>query len=825
MSDTPDPRPLSSTYRLQLHADFTFAAAARVVPYLADLGVSHLYLSPVLTAVPGSQHGYDVVDHSRVSAELGGRSGLVELSSVCRAHGLGIVVDVVPNHMALVAPLWRNAQVWEVLRDGRFAAHAHWFDIDWDALDGRIGLPVLGDTLNRVIAGGALSLDTGRGDEGPAAGQPVIRYHEHVWPVAPGTWQDGDEVGAVVQRQHYLLASWREGGEFLNYRRFFEVDGLIGVRVEEPDVFEATHRTLLDLHHAGVIDGLRIDHPDGLADPAAYLDTLAGHLRPGAPVWVEKILERGETLPTEWACAGTTGYDANAVLTIALIDPVSADEVGRSWAWAGGTPWVDDVADLTKREAVQDLLVPEVSRLLRLATRVLPDADEDELRVALTELLVAVDVYRAYVRPGEEPAEDSRERLHEAIERAVAAAPETAETITELGRVLGDPDAGSADPAAAYDLVVRFQQTTGPVMAKGIEDTALYRWHRMVALNEVGGHPSQGRKPSTQPMVTWAQRQAEHWPRGMTALSTHDTKRSEDVRARVLAVSGDAAAWDQATRAAVTEAVDNGVDAPTAHLVMQTLVGVGEISADRLEAYLTKALREARLHTTWIEPETDYEARVIDIGHRAQHDGELHDAIAAAVAGSVGAIRTLVLSQKLLQLTLPGVPDTYQGSELADLSLVDPDNRRPVDYGARRSALGRLDDRLDPRGLSEEKLLVTARTLRLRLRLPEAFGPGASYVPLEGGPHLLGHLRGHRVAALAVRAPHSLAVGEVGEMDEMDKVDEVDGFGDHRVDLPAGTWFDELTGRRVQVEASGLPLAEVFVDAPVALLVREEDPR
>ncbi len=812
MNDTPDPRPLSATYRLQLHADFTFADAARVVPYLADLGVSHLYLSPILSAVPGSQHGYDVLDHSQVSAELGGRDGLVELSSVCRAHGLGVVVDIVPNHMALVAPLWRNTQVWEVLRDGPSAAHAHWFDIDWDALDGRLGLPVLGDTLNRVIASGQLSLDVGERHEGPAAGHPVIRYHDHVWPVASGTWREGDEAGAVVQRQHYLLTSWREGGEFLNYRRFFEVDSLIGVRVEESDVFEATHRTILDLHHAGVIDGLRIDHPDGLADPAAYLDMLADHLRPGTPVWVEKILERGEVLPTDWSCAGTTGYDANAVLTIALIDPAGADEVGRSWAWAGGTPWVDDVAELTKREAVEDLLVPEVSRLHRLATAVLPEHDSDDVRVALSELLVAVDVYRAYVRPGHEPAPEDLQRLHEAVERAVTAAPTVAEAITSLGRVLGSPDAGSADPGAAYDLAVRFQQTTGPVMAKGVEDTALYRWHRMVALNEVGGHPSQGRRPGAEPLYAWARHQGEHWPRGMTALSTHDTKRSEDVRARVLAVSGDTAAWDKATRAAVATAIDHGVDAPTGHLVMQTLVGAGDISAERLEAYLTKALREAKLHTTWIEPETDYEARVQQIGREGLTTGSLHDAVAAAVAGSddIEAIRTLVLTQKLLQLTLPGVPDTYQGTELVDLSLVDPDNRRAVDYVARVAALGRIDDGIDPQTLSEEKLLVTARTLRVRLHLPEAFGPGASYLPLDGGPHLLGHLRGGRVAALAVRAPHSLAP---------------DGFGDHRVDLPAGTWLDELTGRKVEVQPGGLRVADALSAAPVALLVLEENHR
>nr|WP_269813376.1 malto-oligosyltrehalose synthase [Ornithinimicrobium sediminis] len=800
---TSNAHPVSSTYRLQLHSGFTFDHAAAVVPYLAELGVSHVYLSPVLTAVPGSLHGYDVVDHTQVNPELGGREGLLRLSAVCREHGLGLVVDIVPNHMALVAPLWRNAPVWEVLRDGRSAARAHWFDVDWDALDGCFGLPVLGEPFEEALAAGDLTLDTGRADEGPAAGRPVVRYHEHVFPVAPGS-AEGEDVSAVLARQHYRLASWREADDVLNYRRFFEVDGLIGVRVEETDVFEATHRTLLELHHGGVLDGLRIDHPDGLADPVGYLEMLADRLRPGTPVWVEKILEHGEQLPADWRCAGTTGYDANAALMTALLDPASAEEVTDAWAWAGGTPDLADVVETAKRDAVEELLTPEVTRLHRVASRVLPGEDPDALRVALRELLVAVDVYRAYLRPARRPAPEAAQRLRDAVDRACRTAPDVAGTITALGEVLGDPDAGNHDPAAAYDLAVRFQQTTGPVMAKGIEDTAFYRWHRLSALNEVGADPAAGLQPSVEPLHAWARHQAAHWPRGMTTLSTHDTKRSEDVRARLIAIAGDGKAWERVSRRAV-EAAD-WTDPQTAVLVAQTLLGVGEISEERIEAYLTKALREAKLHTTWVDPHADYEAKVIEVAHAARTSGPLHDAVAAAEWGSRRAIRTVVLAQKLLQLTLPGVPDTYQGTEVVDLSLVDPDNRRPVDYTRRQAALRRLDEGHDPQTLDEEKLLVVARTLRLRARMPEAFGAEGSYRPLQGGPHLLGHLRGDTVAALAVRAPHSLAV---------------DGFGEHLVDLPAGSWHDELTGRTVEVDEAGLPVAEAFTEAPVALLVRE----
>ena len=298
---TAERRPLTATYRMQLHAGFTCDDALAVLPYVDALGVSHVYLSPVLTAVPGSEHGYDVLDHTAVNPEIGGREALERLSAAAHERGMGLVVDVVPNHMALVAPLWRNAPLWQVLREGRESERAHWFDVDWDHLGGRFGLPVLGQPLEEVLAAGEITVGTGRDDEGPAAGQPVARYYEHVLPLAAGSEGLADDLPALLEAQHWQLGYWKDSADVLNYRRFFEVDQLVGVRVEEEDVFEATHAELLDLHHQGVVDGFRIDHPDGLADPAGYLAMLRERVRTGTPVWVEKILVGPELLPASCA--------------------------------------------------------------------------------------------------------------------------------------------------------------------------------------------------------------------------------------------------------------------------------------------------------------------------------------------------------------------------------------------------------------------------------------------------------------------------------------------------------------------------------------------
>ena len=789
---------MTATYRLQLHAGFTFADAERVAPYLGELGVTHLYLSPVLQAAPGSQHGYDVLDHTRVNSELGGAEGLERLAETARAHGLGLVVDVVPNHMALIAPESANAPLWDVLRHGRTAAHAHWFDVDWDALDGRFGLPVLWEPLADVLAGGDLRL-------GEENGEQVLRYHDHVFPVADGTWDGRDaDVAAVLGRQHYVLAGWRERDDVLNYRRFFDVDGLVAVRVEEPDVFDATHALLLDLNQRGVVEGFRIDHPDGLADPAGYLSRLRAAVRPGTAIWVEKILEHGEVLP-DWACDGTTGYDAAVAVAGALTDGATAAALTEAWEETGGEPSLEASVDAAKRLVVDQVLVPEHRRLLRRATEALPDVDRDRLDAAVAELLVSCRVYRAYVTPGEPATGLAAQRLAAALDLATTHRPD----LTEELRALHDLAAGrgdAADTPAGRDVAVRLQQTWGPVMAKGIEDTAFYRWHRQVGLNEVGGDPGLLDTGSPDLLHAWATHQQERWPLGMTTLSTHDTKRSEDVRARLTALSGDAESWQRLSDAFHEAADERQVDRPTAHLVWQTLAGVGPIDDERLSGYLTKAMREAKQRTSWLDPDPDHEKAVLELAREAASGrGTLGALVRTAVDHRADAVRAAVLGQKLLQLTLPGVPDTYQGCELVDLSLVDPDNRRPVDYEERQERLTWLREGGRPRDLSDEKLLVTWTALTVRKEEREAFGDGGGYTPLQASSrHLVGFLRGREVAVLATRAPQRLeAVG---------------GWGGSTVRLPEGLWRDELTGTLHGGDEN--TCADLFAAMPVALLRR-----
>ncbi len=735
-----------------------------------------------------------------MSADLGGRDGLERLAVAAHGKGLGLVVDVVPNHMALVAPEHLNAPLWETLRLGRDATTAHWFDVDWEHTGGRFPLPLLGDPLDDVLGRGELVLDRHEG-------QPVVRYFDHVFPLAPGTAPAaaGTDIAEVLARQHYLLASWRDKNEVLAYRRFFDVDTLVAVRVELPDVFDATHALLVELHAEGVVDGFRIDHPDGLADPEDYLDRLADATG-DAWVVVEKILEGDETLPTTWRCAGSTGYDALRALQQALVPP-TRDALDAVWADAGGVSGdLEGVEHRAKREVVDNLLQPELRRLVRVALRAAADAgervDPARLAEALTELLVQVDVYRCYVRPGHPVDSASASRLGAAAERAHAARRDLTAELTLLERLLFD---SMTDSPAGRDLVVRFQQTCGPVMAKGVEDTTFYRWHELVGLAEVGGDPSALDDPSVAQLHGWGERQSVEHPAGMTTLSTHDTKRSEDVRARLLAAAGDPAEW-RAAWEPVRDAADRlGVDRPTAYLVLQTLVGAWPIDQQRLAGYLTKATREAKRRTTWIDPAEEYEARVLDLARLAVEDETLRTAVTGLVEASEHATRATVLGQKLLQLTLPGVPDVYQGCEVVDLSLVDPDNRRPVDHDALARRLARLDAGGAPHDLDDEKLLVTSRALALRRQAAMYAGTSGSrpdYEPLRGtGPHLIGFRYGSTVT-LVTRWPSRLTAAG--------------GWGEATVLLPDGDWLDHLVRR--PVTGGAVRVADLFADLPVALL-------
>src|SRR3954470_14110412 len=780
------PRPLTATYRLQLRREFGFRDAAAVVPYLADLGVSHVYCSPVLTATPGSAHGYDVVDHSRLSPELGGDEGWAELAAACRAHGLGIVVDIVPNHMAVPTPESLNAALWDVLRNGRGSAYAAWFDIDWDSQHGRLLMPVLGDTVEDCLARDEITVD---------AAAEVLRYFDHELPLAPDTSVLDQDLPALLAGQHYRLAYWRVAGEELNYRRFFDVTSLIGVRVELPDVFDATHTRLLELIRSGEVDGLRIDHPDGLADPGGYLDRLRS-ASGGSWTVVEKILERGEVLPASWACDGTTGYDALAAVSGVLIDPDAGKALTEVYVEATGEePDFATVVATAKRQVVDQLFQAEIRRLVRelrlpaleeLVPRTLSD---DELHAAVAELLVWFDVYRAY--PGDAP---SAERVDAAVARATSAAPHLEPALSILSPLL------HRETAPAEPFAVRFEQTTGPAMAKGVEDTAFYRYFRLTALNEVGGDPGHV-GTSVDEWHAHCARLAADWPRSLTTLTTHDTKRSEDVRARLLVLAEIPDEWALAVERWRSTARAQSPDANTDYLFWQTLVGAHPITAERLEAYLSKATREAKRHTSWTDPDDAYDQRLATYVRGVLHDDDLMADVADWVATHLhSAGESNSLAQKLIQLTMPGVPDVYQGQEVPDFSLVDPDNRRPVDYELRRGRLAGLDASA---AATDRKLRVVATALRLRRDRPETFAAGYAPVQADGSAaeHVVAYARGDDVIVVATRLPAGLT--------------RRGGWGDTTLQLPPGAWRDALTGR----EATTV-LGDLLPDLPVALLVR-----
>ena len=796
-----------STLRLQLEPRFTLADAAAHVPYFAALGVSHLYLSPILQASVGSTHGYDVTDHSRVSDDLGGEAGFRALVEAARAHGLGIVVDVVPNHMTAPTPLSGNAALWSVLREGRDSPYAAWFDVDWDAQDGRILLPILGSSLESVLRAGELALDE-------HDGEPVVRYFDHVLPLASGT--AGMPLGELLAAQHYRLADWRVGATELNYRRFFDVTSLIAVRVELPEVFDATHAHLVGLVREGAIQGLRIDHPDGLADPAGYLRRLAEQTG-DAWVVVEKILEGHETLPRDWACAGTTGYDALLRVGGLFVDPAGESALSALSEELLGEPQdLEAMVAEAKEYVVEHVQAAEVNRLLRLAAVARPDLEAASVRPALEVLLVAMDRYRAYLRPGEQPDAEQAGVVRAAAERARARLPGSAHTALAGVVDLALGEGASVAEAEAADFVVRFQQTCGPVMAKGIEDTAFYRHVRLTSLNEVGGDP--GRMGiSAEEFHGFCLRIARDWPATMTTLSTHDTKRTEDVRARLAVLSErpeEWADWVRTARAAAEPYRSSLVDPATEYLLWQALVGAWPITTERLAAYAQKATREAKVHTSWTDPDTDYEAALEGFVAGIVEDPDVVDLVEGWLAETAREARANTLGQKLVQLTMPGVPDTYQGAELLDLSLVDPDNRRPVDHADHAARLARLDSGASPGGLSDEKLLVTRAALRLRaLRRGTFVGREAGYRPLTTTTdHLVAFGRGPEEAEVVV-----LATRLAGRLADRG------GWGEATVTMPPGEWRDALSG--TTTSGGEIHVRSVLTEdgLPVALLTKEKE--
>jgi (1->4)-alpha-D-glucan 1-alpha-D-glucosylmutase len=867
----------SSTYRLQLSPAFTFDDAIAVVPYIHRLGVTHVYLSPILQAAPGSEHGYDVVEHGWINVELGGEVGLRRLVGALHRHGMSAIADIVPNHMGMPVPETGNRALWSVLRDGPDSAHAAWFDIDWSAQDGAVLLPVLGDRLGDCVRRGELRIDPAGDPAAPSTGalepEPVLRYFDHVFPLRPGT--EKLPLPELLASQHYRLAYWRVAVEEPGYRRFFDISTLIALRVEDPAVFDATHRLLLDLLDEGVLDGLRIDHVDGLADPRGYLRRLdaataggggsaaGGGSGRGGGAWIvaEKILAVDETMPEDWPCAGSTGYDALRAVTALLTDPAGAARLTALHSGlTGGPKDFATVALQSKLDVLDRVLHAELDRLTDLLAAIcrtsleLYDHTHTGLRVSLKALLAALPVYRAYTVAGEAPPAESVKLIEAAATQAAAMLPEDRHDTLAVVRDLVLGRIGPRD-ALRDEFQVRFQQTSGAVAAKGVEDTATYRWSALPMAADVGGDPSAPALSPTDFHMFCALRHARH-PDAMTTLSTHDTKRSEDVRARLAVLAELPDEWAAAvmgwqaqareldrarTPSSTTPSEDQWPDPEVEYLLWQTLVACRPLGEDRLLPYLTKAVREAKVHTSWTAPDEAYETAVLDFARLALADEELAAGVGQFADRVDEYARANILGQKLLQLTMTGVPDVYQGTEGDFQALVDPDNRRPVDFGVLQARLARSDEAefgdsgsgsgsgsgsdsdsdsepSDALGsLSDAKTLVVSRALRLRRDHPDWFGADARQTPLfPTGPaaeHAVAFLRGDRVAVVATRLPVGL--------------ERSGGWRGTALALPRGTWRCLLTGRGYDTDAgtavgNEIPLAQLTGALPVALLVRED---
>jgi (1->4)-alpha-D-glucan 1-alpha-D-glucosylmutase len=830
----------SATYRIQLHGGTTLDDVADLAPYLAALGVSDLYLSPVLVAPAGAAHGYHVLDPTQVDPQLGGDAALSRLRAATEPLGMGLLVDIVPNHLAASPenPWWRD-----VLENGPASTYARAFDIDWEAGGGQVVLPLLGRPLEEVLAAGELTVEDGE-----------LVYSDIRLPLAPGT-PEPDDLEGVLDAQHYRLAFWRTGVEELNYRRFFDITDLVGVRVEDPEVFEWSHRLVLDLVHDGTVTGLRVDHVDGLRDPLGYLRRLeaaAGDAATEPPyVVVEKILEGDEPLPEEWPVAGTTGYEFLSAVNAVQVDTDGLARLDDAYtSFTGRTDHAPDVLREKKAEALETLFRGEVGRLARrlvgLAKRV-PDApgvDEDAMRGAIVAVTAAFPVYRTYVRDTSLRADD-RSRLEQAFAAVRRGDPGVDRAALELlKRVLtvDVPAHLDADDQGDWlDIVARWQQLTGPAMAKGLEDTSFYVVTRLASLNEVGVDAHGMESPhGVGGFHARMERRAEAWPCAMSATSTHDTKRSEDVRARLNVLTEmaedwaeTAARWHERTAAARAEA---GAPAPAEEwLLYQSLVGMWPLDEaeettvrERLKKYAVKAAREAKVSTSWLDPDEAYEA-----GLEQFVDAILGD------AGFVEEVRHLVdrialpgvvnsLAQLAVKLLAPGVPDVYQGCELWDWSLVDPDNRRPVDFAARRRAVEEVGAAADRLVLARElrdtwwdgrlKLYVTWALLQLRRERPLLMRVGG-YEPLEtAGTHAARVTAFARTRAgewAAVVAPRLVArLGPPGHWPTGD------AWADTTVTLPTGARATEvLTGRPLMTGDGQVRLADVLRKLPVAVLV------
>ena len=820
----PDPAP-RCTYRLQLSKDFTFDAAASRAGYLASLGVSHVYCSPFLQAAAGSSHGYDVVDPHRINEELGGEPAFGRFTRALEEHGQKLLMDVVPNHMATAGrsnPWW-----WDLLQHGKSIRYARYFDIDWDPLiphlKGRVLLGVLADRYGRELEAGRLTLDTPGQDD---HAEVVVRYQDTEFPISresldgvdvDAAREDLDALDALLQRQHYRLAYWRTAQEELNYRRFFTVDSLIGLRVELEQVLRDSHRLVFELLAHDSVAGLRIDHVDGLLDPVSYLSMIRS-TAPSAYLVVEKVLAHDERLPGGFPVQGTTGYDFIAQVEGLFVDLRNEDAMTTLYqSFTGESLGFAEVVRSCKQEVMVSDLGPDFERLASLLVDICDrdrhqrDRTRRELKEAIREVAAGLSVYRTYTRPGL-ASEDDRRRVAAAIEEAGRRVPAIdPKLLGFIGELLLLEHPGHQE----REFAARFQQFTPAVMAKGVEDTAFYRYHRLVSLNEVGSDPARFGRPVEEFHASCA-RIATEWPATMLTLSTHDTKRSADVRARIDLLSEIPLEWgaaverwaDQNQRYRPQGYPDRNIE----YLMYQTLLGAWPIDASRLSQYLLKAARESKAHTSWLNPDAGYEEALAQFTRHVVADPEFVAALEAFMGSHqiVSLGRVVSLAEVTLLLTCPGVPDLYQGTEVFDLSLVDPDNRRQVDYDRREMLLSEVRDMRPEQAMARSdegtpKLWLIARLLEERRRRPDLF-ESTSYAPLAGvgtkAPHVVSFVRD----ALAVVVPR-LLIG-LGQ-----------DWAGTTLELPPGRWKNLLGGDEHHGGAQ-IELEHLLHAFPVAVLAR-----
>jgi (1->4)-alpha-D-glucan 1-alpha-D-glucosylmutase len=858
-----------ATYRLQFHAGFTFADGAKLAPYLARLGISHLYASPITTARAGSMHGYDVVDPTAINPEFGGEAGFRAMVAALRQEGLGVILDIVPNHMAVGGA---DNRYWlDVLERGEESDYAEFFDIDWrpadPALHGKVSAPFLGAPYAEALAGGDIVLDyDAKADQLAAVAHgahrlPIRRQdYSEVLQDDPGALahrfdpkhdESRARLHALLERQHFRLAWWRTAGDEINWRRFFDITGLAGVRVERPEVFEIVHGLVLRLYAEGLIDGVRVDHVDGLADPAAYCRTLRGRLgqltpsRPeglaAGPAYfvVEKILAKGEALSPHWGADGTTGYDYMNEASALMHDAAGGCALAEAWSSLSGRPSDFAVEERSAREEIVawsfagqlDAATLAFHRLARshLSTR---DLSAGAIKRALFALLRVFPVYRTYGVGDHVPTSD-RPILARAVAAAKAqAAPGEGEIPARIAAWLRGE--GPGETTLKAEAARRFQQLSAPVSAKAVEDTAFYRYSRLLSRNDVGFDPAR-LACSIQDAHAANAARAERFPHAMLTTATHDHKRGEDVRARLAVLSEMAQAWiEQARRwSAINGRLGFAVDPGDEYALYQTLAGVWplDLAVDnkaglseleqRVAGWLEKALREAKLRSSWTAPNAVYEKtcrEFLAAVLRPETSGAFLQDLSsfAQRIGPAGVMNGLV--QAALRCTLPGVPDLYQGCEFWDFSLVDPDNRRSVDFDARRSALEGSPDRAALAATWRDgrvKQAVIAEALALRRDLPAVFGKGA-YVPLdvagEKASHVMGFLRQAETDAVLVAVPLRCAEALLGQ---------------DRINPPA-SWWGDTTVKTADLSAwrradgaplgDGVRVAELFQTVPAALI-------